>query len=301
MILDLQDLSTAQKQNWLQHAIAPRPIGLVSTIDQEGRPNLAPFSFFNMVSSNPPLVIFSPARRVRDNTTKHSFENLHHVKEAVIHIVTYEMVQQASLASSDYPAGIDEFMKAGFTKEPAKLVTPPMVKESPIKLECKINQMQPLGKEGGAGNLVIAEVLFMHIDEQILNNEGTMIDQLKLHHVARLGADWYCKVDYENLFTVSKPGMHPGIGMDMLPDFIRNSEILTGNDLARLASIESLPVFDPEFTNSRVRSIIYHCRHSRHLLHKELCEYAIELLNKNELQKAWQVMGKLQMVNNHVT
>ena len=204
--LNLKDLSPADVQNYLQHAIAPRPVCFASTIDKAGNVNLSPFSFFNMFSSNPPIVIFSPARRVRDNTTKHTLENVQEVAEVVINIVDYDMVQQTSLASCDFPKGTDEFTKAGFTPEKAIMVKPPMVKESKIKLECKVNEIKPLGSEGGAGNLVICEVLYIHIDESILD-ENKKIDQAKMHHIARLGGDWYCKTDKTNLFKVEKPNI----------------------------------------------------------------------------------------------
>ena len=209
MILDLKDLKPAEKQYYLQHVIAPRPICFASTIDKAGKVNLSPFSFFNLFSSNPPIVIFSPARRVRDNTTKHTLQNVLEVPEVVINIVTYDMVQQTSLASCEFPKGVNEFVKAGFTAEPATLVKPPMVKESKVKMECKVIEVKPLGTEGGAGNLVICEVLRMHIDDSLLN-DNKKIDQRKIHHVARLGGDWYCKVDETNLFQVEKPNTQIG-------------------------------------------------------------------------------------------
>ncbi|MEP7376026.1 MAG: flavin reductase family protein [Chitinophagaceae bacterium] len=288
MILHLNDLKISERQNWLQHAIAPRPIGLVSTIDKEGRPNLAPFSFFNLVSANPPLVIFSPARRVRDNTTKHSLENLYDVREAVVHIVTYNMVQQVSLASCDYAKGADEFLKAGFTKEPAIHVKPFMVKESPVKLECKINEIKPLGKEGGAGNLIIAEVLCMHIDEHILNDSLSMIDQTRLLHVARLGGDWYCRVTNESLFKVAKPNAQLGIGFDKLPQYILDSRVLTANDLAQLANSTFVPDCDPLFKDERSDAIKVFVKgdKGKQMLH----QYVKELIENGEVDKAWQVL-----------
>ena len=197
MILDLKDLKTAEKQYYLQHVVAPRPICFASTIDKAGNVNLSPFSFFNLFSSNPPIVIFSPSRRVRDNTIKHTLGNVMEVPEVVINIVTYEMVHQVSLASCEYPKEMNEFEKAGFTSEPATLVKPPMVKESKAKMECKVIEVKPLGTEGGAGNLVICEVLRLHIDDSLLD-ENKKIDQRKIHHIARLGGDWYCKVDETN-------------------------------------------------------------------------------------------------------
>src|SRR5689334_1538991 len=227
MILDLNELKPGDRQNYLQHAIAPRPICFASTIDKAGNINLSPFSFFNLFSYTPPIVVFSPLRRARDNSTKHTLQNILEVPEVVINIVDYEMVQQASLASCEYPKGINEFAKAGFTPQPATLVRPPMVKESKVKMECIVNEIKPLGDNGGAGNLVICEVMRMHIDDSILD-EDQKIDQQKLQHVARLGGNWYCRVDPSNLFTVEKPNTELGIGVDMLPPPIRQSKILTG-------------------------------------------------------------------------
>src|SRR6187401_3030627 len=199
MILDLKGLKTAEKQYYLQHVVAQRPICFASTMDKAGNINLSPFSFFNLFSSNPPIVIFSPSRRVRDNTTKHTLENVLEVPEVVVNIVTYEMVHQVSLASCEYPKEMNEFEKAGLTEEPATLVKPPMVKESKVKMECRVLEIKPLGTEGGAGNLVICEVIRLHIADVLLD-ENRKMDQRKLHHVARLGGDWYCKVDASNLF-----------------------------------------------------------------------------------------------------
>src|SRR6187397_961242 len=212
MIIDLKELTPVLRQNYLQHAIAPRPICFASTVDKAGTVNLSPFSFFNLFSTNPPIVIFSPSRRVRDNTTKHTLQNVIEVPEVVINIVTYEMVHQVSLASCEYPKEMNEFEKAGFTSEPATLVKPPMVKESKVKMECKVLEIKPLGTEGGAGNLIICEVMRMHIDDSLLD-ENKKIDQRKINHVARLGGDWYCKVDETNLFHVPKPNIELGIGI----------------------------------------------------------------------------------------
>ena len=278
-----------ERQNYLQHAIAPRPICFASTIDREGNVNLSPFSFFNLFSITPPIVIFSPSRRGRDNTTKHSYENVLQVPEVVINIVDYEMIQQVSLASCDFPKGINEFIKAGFTEEPAMQVRPPMVKESKVKFECKILEVKPLGSEGGAGNLVICEVLVMHINDDILNEKG-MIDQMRLHHVARLGADWYCKVDASNLFKVPKPNVKLGIGIDQLPDHIRGSKILTGNHLGQLANVYELPVIDPSFEDEKLRHIFQYYSINPDEMEKELQLYAKELLETGKVEEAWQVL-----------
>jgi flavin reductase (DIM6/NTAB) family NADH-FMN oxidoreductase RutF len=290
VLINLNNLSTTQKQQWLQHAIAPRPVCFASTIDKEGNVNLSPFSFFNLFSSNPPIVVFSPARRVRDNSTKHTLENVLEVPEVVINIVDFEMVQQVSLASCEFPKGINEFLKAGFTAEAATLVKPPMVKESKIKLECKVVEVKPLGNEGGAGNLVICEVLCMHVDDSILNAEATMIDQRKLHHIARLGGDWYCKVDESNLFAVAKPNVQLGIGIDALPQTIRSSSILTGNNLGQLANVHEYPAVDATFEDEKLKNIIQYFSINPDEMDQELHRYAKELLDAGKVTEAWQVL-----------
>ncbi len=290
MIVDINQLPPIQKQAWLQHAIAPRPICFASTIDKEGNVNLSPFSFFNLFSSNPPIVIFSPSRRVRDNTTKHSLQNVMEVPEVVINICDYNIVQQVSLASCEYPKGTDEFIKAGFTKEKASIVQPPMVKEAKVKLECKVNEIKSLGEEGGAGQLIIAEVLVMHVDESILNNDGSMIDQTKFHHIARLGGDWYCRVDETNLFKVEKPNVKLGIGVDALPEGIRNSSILTGNHLGQLANVHDMPIVEPSFEDEKLKNIIQYYSINPAEMEKEIHLYAKELLNEGKVNEAWQVL-----------
>lgn len=288
--IELKDLKPAERQNFLQHAIAPRPVCFASTIDKKGNINLSPFSFFNLFSSNPPVVVFSPARRVRDNTTKHTLENILEVPEVVINICDYDMVQQVSLASCEFPKGADEFLKAGFTKEASQIVKPPRVKESPVQLECKVIEVKALGTEGGAGNLVIAEVLLMHIHEAILNEEKTMIDQTKLHHIARLGGDWYCKVDSSNLFKVEKPNIKLGIGVDSLPSSIRESSILTGNNLGQLGNVHEMPFVDPAFTDDKLKNIIQYYSINPDEMEKELHLYAKELLDAGKVNEAWQVL-----------
>jgi flavin reductase (DIM6/NTAB) family NADH-FMN oxidoreductase RutF len=290
MFIDLSQLSPAQKQQWLQHAVAPRPIALASTVDKSGNVNLSPFSFFNLFSSNPPIIVFSPARRVRDNSTKHTLENVLEIPEVVINIVDYDMVQQTSLSSCEYPKSVNEFLKAGLTMEPANLIQPPMVKESKIKLECKVVEVKSLGTEGGAGNLVICEVLRMHIDPEILNDEGNMIDQHKIHQVGRLGGDWYCSVGSDNLFLVEKPNVKLGIGMDALPEHIRLSNILTGNHLGQLANIHEYPKVDPAFEDDRLRQIVQYYSINPDEMDKELQRYAKALLDDGKVSAAWQVL-----------
>ncbi|MCP9752114.1 flavin reductase family protein [Ferruginibacter sp. HRS2-29] len=289
MILDLKHLSSADSQNYLQHAIAPRPICFASTIDGNGNVNLSPFSFFNLFSSNPPIVIFSPARRVRDNSTKHTLQNVHEVKEVVINIVDYDMVQQVSLSSCDFPKENNEFIKAGFTEEKATLVKPPMVKESKIKLECKVLEIKELGTEGGAGNLVICEVLLMHIDDSILD-ENKKIDQQKIQQVARLGGDWYCKVNSSNLFKVAKPNIQLGIGIDALPENIRTSTILSGNHLGQLANVHEMPLIDAAFSDDELAKIVHYYSLNTQDMEIEMHRYAKKLLDAGKVTEAWQVL-----------
>jgi len=290
LTLELKDLKTVEKQNWLQHAIAPRPIAFASTISKEGNVNLSPFSFFNMFSTDPPIIIFSPSRRVRDNTTKHTLQNVLEIPEVVINICDYNMVQQLSLTSCDYPKEVDEFIKAGFTKQTALHIKPPMVKEAKVKLECKVLEIKSLGNTAGAGNLVIAEVLCMHIDETILNNEGTMIDQRKVQHVARLGGNWYSVVNEQSLFQVLKPNTQLGIGVDALPESIRNSSILTGNNLGMLANVNEMPVIDACFEDDKLKNIFQYYSLNPDEMEKELHQYAKELLDTGKVNEAWQVL-----------
>ncbi len=289
LTIDVKELKPADLQNFLQHSIAPRPICFASTIDKEGQINLSPFSFFNLFSSNPPIVVFSPARRVRDNTTKHTLENVLEVPEVVINMVDYPMLQQTSLSSCEYPKGTNEFIKAGFTMQAASIVKPPMVQESKIKLECKVNQVIPLGTEGGAGNLVLAEVLMMHFDEQILDQEGK-IDQRKLDLVARLGGHWYTRANASTIFEVEKPNMKLGVGVDALPASIRNSKWLSGNNLGQLANVHELPDLDPAFDDHQYKQIIQYFSINPTELEEELHRYAQKLLNAGKVNQAWQVL-----------
>lgn len=290
MQINFQDLNAMQNQQWLQHAIAPRPIAFASTINEKGDVNLSPFSFFNLFSANPPILIFSPSRRVRDNTTKHTLDNVLAIPEVVINIVDYDMVQQTSLASCEYPAGVNEFQKAGFTMEPSIHIKPPRVKESKVQIECRVLEVKPLGDQGGAGNLVICEVICMHVDDAILNEAGTMIDQRKLHHVARLGGDWYSKVDQHSLFQVAKPNTELGIGIDALPASIRNSNILTGNHLGQLANVQQLPVYEPSFYDVNVKNIVQYFSANPDDMEAELHRYAAGLLQDGKVKEAWQVL-----------
>jgi len=278
LTISMADLSPAERQNYLQYAIAPRPICFASTIDKDGNVNLSPFSFFNLFSSNPPICVFSPARRVRDNTTKHTLQNVLEVPECVINIVNYDMVQQTSLASTDYSKGINEFEKAGFTQLKSELVKPPRVKESPVQMECKIVEVISLGENGGAGNLILAEILLIHINESVLD-ENNKIDQLKMDHVARLGGDWYCRVTNDSLFKVAKPLATLGIGVDSLPMEIKNSKFLSGNNLGKLANVEQMPLFQ------KTENLEYSS-----LSNQELHLLAHKMLEDDKLEEAWQVL-----------
>ena len=267
-----QDLNNFELQTLLQTAIAPRPIALASTIDKDGNVNLSPFSFFNMFSSNPPIVIFSPARRVRDNTTKHTLENVLEVPEVVIGIVNYKIVQQISLASTEYGKEVNEFVKSGLTMKDSELVKPKLIEECPVNLECKVLEVKHLGTEGGAGNLVICEVIKIHVREEYLNDQGNL-DQKKLDLVARLGGSWYSRNNADNLFEVPKPLVTKGIGFDRLPNEIKFSKIFTGNDLGMLANVEELP--SGNFTSTET-------------IHQE----AQKLLQQSKISEAWNLLQK---------
>ena len=238
--IDPKTLKVSALHGILLGAVAPRPIAFASTINKAGQINLSPFSFFNVFSANPPILIFSPARRGRDNTTKHTLENVHEVAEVAINIVSYEMVQQMSLSSTEYPQEVNEFEKAGFSQEKSTLIQPPFVKEAPVAFECKVNDVVALGSEGGAGNLVICEVVRIHLDEKILDGDGK-IDPTLLDAVARMGGDWYCRANGDALFEVPKPLQRLGIGVDQIPEALKNHPELSGNDLGLLGNIEALP------------------------------------------------------------
>ncbi|MEJ7693691.1 flavin reductase family protein [Daejeonella sp.] len=290
--LNPSELTALELQNYLQYAIAPRPICFVSTIDSAGNVNLSPFSFFNMFSTNPPVCIFSPARRVRDNTTKHSLENVLEVPECVINIVNYDMVRQTSLASVEYPKGVNEFIKAGFTPLASEIVKPPRVAESPVQMECLVQRVIPLGENAGAGNLVLAEIKRIHIREEILDDAGK-IDQVKIDLVARLGGDWYCRVTEESLFQVEKPVRTLGIGVDAIPSAIRNSDILTGNNLGQLGNVEQLPSDDEiaQFqSDPELKQILDATIGDNTNRERELHQYARKLLDEGRVAEAWKVL-----------
>lgn len=282
-------VKTAELHAYLLGAVAPRPICFASTIDAGGNPNLSPFSFFNVFGSNPPTLIFSPSRRVRDNTNKHTLENIYATREVVINVVTYAMVQQTSLTSCEYPQGVNEFEKAGFTGLPSVQVKPWRVKESPVQMECVVKQVIETGQGGGAGNLVICEPVLIHINEDILNEQGR-IDPHKIDLVARMGGDYYCRASGQAVFEVPKPNTQLGVGVDALPLSIRNSRILTGNNLGMLANIHEMPVIDPSFEDEQLKNIIQYYSITPDEMEKELHRYAQQLLEEGKVREAWQVL-----------
>lgn len=266
--------------NLIKYAIAPRPICFASTVNKTGDVNLSPFSYFNFMSHQPPICVFSPMRRMRDGSTKHTLDNILETGEVVINVVNYDIVQQQSLASTEYGPGVDEFKKSGLTPLPSLLVAPPRVAESPVQLECRVQRVIPLSELPGAGNLVLAEILCMHVHEHLLAADNT-IQQHELNLVARLGGNWYCRVTEDNLFLVPKPLRNLGIGVDQLPESIRNSRVLTGNHLGMLANVEVLP--QPDLTSNRDAA-------SEGGSITELHRQAARLLDAGDIQQAWQVL-----------
>jgi flavin reductase (DIM6/NTAB) family NADH-FMN oxidoreductase RutF len=283
------EIKTAQLHAYLLGSVAPRPICFASTIDENGVPNLSPFSFFNVFGSKPPILIFSPARRVRDNTIKHTLENVYATKEVVINVVNYNIVQQTNLASCEYPKGVNEFEKSGLTPIASDMVKPFRVKESPVSLECKVLQVIETGNEGGAGNLVMCEVLCMHIDDNVLDDSGR-IDPHKIDLVARMGADYYCRASGSAVFEVHKPNIQLGVGIDALPDTIRNSEVLTGNNLGILGNSASIPVVSDLIHDDRLSQIIKEYSDNEKARLSALHIYAKELLESGDVEKAWQIL-----------
>ena len=284
--IDPKEIPTAKLQGYLQGSVGPRPIAFASTVDKDGNPNLSPFSFFNLFSANPPILVFSPSRRVRDNTIKHTLINAEATREVVINVVSFDMVQQASLSSTEYGDGVNEFLKAGFTAIPSDLVQPFRVKESPVQFECKIQEIISLGTEGGAGNLIICEVIKMHIDERILDENGG-IDQHKIDLVSRLGGNWYSRSN-AGLFEVEKPLTTLGIGVDNIPAFVKQSAVFDGNDLGKLGNVEALPTFEEidifVKANFAVKGVL--SSDDQEKVHLKAKEY----LDNNDVISAWKML-----------
>lgn len=289
--IDPSTLPVPQLHGYLLGAVGPRPIAFASTVDANGNPNLAPFSFFNVFSANPPIMIFSPARSGRTNTTKDTYNNVKVVPEVVINVVTHEMVHQMSLASSPYEAGTDEFIKAGFTKAASETIKPFRVAESPVQFECVVNEVKELGDGGGAGNLVICEVKRIHIREDLIGEDGK-IDQTKIDLVARMGGNWYARAHGGALFEVDKPLTTCGIGFDQLPEEVKNSNILTGNDLGQLANVEELPdeTTVNEFKLIELSDLFVELEDNAVELEKQLHQRAHELLKEKKVEEAWKTL-----------
>lgn len=282
LTINPQNIEVAKLHAYLLSAVAPRPIALASTMDKNGNPNLSPFSFFNVFSANPPILIFSPARRVKNNTTKHTLENVNQIKEVVINVVNYAVVHQTSLSSTEYDKGVNEFEKAGFTMLKSDVVKPFRVAESPVQFECKVNKIIPLGQEGGAGNLVICEVIRMHINRDILDKNGN-IDQVKLDLVARAGGSYYSRAK-DTFFEIPKPLVSKGIGVDALPLSIKNSTILTGNDLGMLANVEQMP------NKTNVDKFLTENPNFIGIKLNEKHKFAKEFLSKKDVERAWKIL-----------
>lgn len=289
---DPKEIPTAKLHQLMLGSIAPRPIAFASTVDKNGTPNLSPFSFFNCFGSNPPVLIFSPARRVRDNTIKHTLENIRETGQVVINAVSYEMVQQTSLSSVEYPKGVNEFVKAGFTELPSVKVKPPRVKESPVQFECDVHEVIETGPNGGAGNLVICHIVLMHVNENVLDENGR-IDPHKIDLVARMGNDFYCRASGTAVFEVPKPNTKPAVGYDALPHHVRTSDILTGNNLGQLGNVEQLPdasaikeAADWEAVK-RLRDLY---AHDKSKLRAELHRLAQSHLDEHNAHDAWRVL-----------
>lgn len=289
--IDPKEIATAKLHGYLLGAVAPRPIAFASTIDADGNPNLSPFSFFNVFSANPPIAIFSPARRVRNNTTKHTLENAKATKEVVINIVNYDIVEQMSLSSTEYPDGVNEFIKSGLTPVPSETVKPFRVKESPVQLECEVREVIELGTEGGAGNLVVCEIKMVHINEAVLDQEGK-IDPRKIDLVARMGGNWYCRANGDALFEIAKPLSTLGIGIDSIPEDIRNSTILTGNNLGQLGNVEALPDETDvnEYKLTELAELFVNLEDKPNELEVELHKIAKQKLEQGEVMNAWRTL-----------
>lgn len=291
LTIDTSAIETKDLFAYLTGAVGPRPIALAATIDANGNHNLSPFSFFNVFSANPPILVFSPSRRVRDNTTKHTLENVKEVKEVVINVVNYEMVQQTSLSSTEYGKGVNEFVKSGLTPIPSLTVQPMRVKESPVQMECFVKDIIELGDQGGAGNMVVCEIKKIHVSRDILDSNDK-IDPDKIDLVGRMGADWYCRASGNAIFEVEKPLTTKGIGIDQIPPRIRNSYILTGNDLGRLGNVEVLPSESAIKQHADNREILDIIRNSvdDNERREKLHSLAKEQIEANKIQEAWKTL-----------
>ena len=284
--IDPKSLSTSKLHSYLLSAVAPRPIAFASTVDTSGHANLSPFSFFNVFSANPPVLVFSPSRRVKDNTMKHTLQNVIATKEVVINVVSFDMIHQTSLSSTDYPEGVNEFEKAGFTMLKSDIVKPFRVAESPIQMECKVTDVISLGTEGGAGNLVICEVVKFHIDEDVLNKDGS-INQQKLDLVARAGGSYYSRAK-KGFFEIPKPLTTLGIGVDSFPEKVKNSMVLTGNDLGMLGNVESLPT-EVE-VDAFINDVSERYPDIKNMTNRQKHKLARNYLSFGDVESAWKIL-----------
>lgn len=291
LTINPKEVSVSRLHSLLIGSVVPRPIAFASTEDKQGQVNLSPFSFFNVVGTNPAHLVFSPSRRVRDNTTKHTLENIKEVPEVVINIVNYALVEQMSLASTEYEKDVNEFIKAGLTEVRSVMVRPPRVAEAPVCFECKVKRIIELGKEGGAGNLVICEVVLAHFNENIFD-ENQHIDPKKLDAVARMGGNWYCRASGDALFELPKPLKNKGIGIDQIPHSIRYSKVLTGNNLGRLGNVEKLPSEEEirEFSNEHQVKALIKKAGNKEKLEEQIHHLAQQYLEKGEVLTAWKVL-----------
>ncbi|CAN5829456.1 flavin reductase family protein [soil metagenome] len=291
--IDPQEVKNAEFYAYLVGAVAPRPIAFASTVNGDGNVNLSPFSFFNLFGANPPILVFSPLLRMRDTTSKHTLQNVEQTREVVINIANYALVEQLSLASTEYEAGVNEFVKAGLTPAASTLVAPPRVQEAPVAMECKVKDIVALGNQGGAGNLVICEVLLLHLHEGILDESGKTIDPHQLDAVARMGGNWYCRVTAESLFELPKPLRNRGIGVDQLPESIRHSPVLTGNNLARLGNTEKIPSVEEVQAYRQEPLVSYYLTRYRQDPEErvqQLHVLAKKLLEAGKTEEAWKVL-----------
>jgi flavin reductase (DIM6/NTAB) family NADH-FMN oxidoreductase RutF len=291
--LDPKDLKVSLLHSYLLHAVAPRPIAFASTVDKDGNVNLSPFSFFNIFSANPPVLIFSPARSGRTGLTKNTLDNVKEVPEVVVNVVNYSLVHQVSLTSTEYPKGVNEFVKGGLTEIPSVKIKPPRVKESPVQLECKVINIIELGQSGGAGNLVICEIVMVHIDENVLDPQTQMIDQNKIDLVSRLGGDWYGRSSGDSLFKVPKPIGIIGMGVDGIPEHIRMSKVLTGNHLGQLGNAEKMPSNEEVQkykTSGAILEAFQDYGKDLEKLDNHLHHIAAKLLDLGKVEEAWKVL-----------
>ena len=294
MHIDPKELTPSKLHDHLLSAVAPRPIAFVSTVDNEGNVNLSPFSFFNVFGSNPPIMIFSPARSGRTGATKNTHDNVKEIPECVVNIAHYDMLYQMNLAAGMYPKGTNEFAKSGLTPVASETVKPPRVGESFASFECKVINVIETGEHGGAGNLIVCEVLMIHIADSVLDSDGS-IDPLKMNYIARMGKQNWCRVGVENMFTMPgfKMANELGMGFDLLPEGIRKSKYLSGNDLAQLAASDKIPTEKELFEMrdvAEVQIVVNKYGHDFDLFEKEMHLLAKQEIYQHNVWLAWKML-----------